>query len=111
LGVRIKRRRPRTKSGTKETFMKKTILALTFAVLAVCAFGAPTKVDKKTTIHCAVATTHVVNIAAATKAKHYIDYKGRRYFFCCGNCPTAFKKNPSKYAKNDSIPIPKHKKA
>jgi YHS domain-containing protein len=28
-----------------------------------------------------------------------IDYKGRRYYFCCQHCVKDFKKNPDKYAK------------
>ena len=27
----------------------------------------------------------------------YADYKGKRIYFCCGNCLEAFKKNPEKY--------------
>jgi hypothetical protein len=37
----------------------------------------------------------------------YADYKGKRYFFCCGGCPDAFKKNPASFAKAASIPTPK----
>lgn len=51
-----------------------------------------------------------VNIAKATAAHKYADYKGRRYFFCCEGCPQAFKANPAKYAKSPSIPTPKAKK-
>ena len=37
----------------------------------------------------------------------YADYKGHRYFFCCGGCPSEFKANPAKYAKSANIVIPK----
>jgi YHS domain-containing protein len=31
--------------------------------------------------------------------KIYIDYKGRRIYFCCEMCPPMFKKDPEKYLK------------
>jgi YHS domain-containing protein len=82
-------------------------LAGAMMVLSVAAFAAP---DKKE-VACAVMPDHKVNIAEATKNKMFADYKGRRYFFCCAGCPTAFKKDPAKYAKADSIPTPKPSKA
>jgi YHS domain-containing protein len=89
--------------------MKKTLLALAVAAMALSAFaqgGGKTKPAPKK-IHCAVMTQNEVDIASATKNKMFADYKGKRYFFCCGMCPTAFKKEPAKYAKHDSIPVPK----
>lgn len=29
----------------------------------------------------------------------YLDYKGRRVYFCCGNCKEKFMKEPEKYLK------------
>jgi YHS domain-containing protein len=63
-----------------------------------------------TTITCAVMTTNKVNIASATKAKMFADYKGKRYFFCCAGCPAAFKANPEKFKASASIPAPKKPK-
>jgi len=68
--------------------------------------AAPTK-----TIACAVMPKNKVDIATATKNHMYADYKGNRYFFCCGGCPSAFKANQAKYAKAAHIPTPKTKKA
>lgn len=31
--------------------------------------------------------------------KIYIDYQGRRVYFCCEMCPATFKKDPEKYLK------------
>ncbi len=59
------------------------------------------------TIACAVMTNNKVDIAKATAKHMYADYKGNRYFFCCGGCPAAFKANPAKYAKAAHIPTPK----
>jgi YHS domain-containing protein len=93
--------------------MKSTLLlvgaALTFSAVAFAAPGDKGKTP--TEIKCAVMPDHTVKIADATKNKMFADYKGKRYFFCCGGCPTAFKKNPAKYAKADSIPTPKAPKA
>jgi len=85
--------------------------ALTLASSAVLA--SPDKGKGKaapTTIKCAVMTGNTVNIADATKKHMYADYKGKRYFFCCGGCPGQFKASSAKFAKNASIPTPKTKK-
>ena len=29
----------------------------------------------------------------------YLDYQGRRIYFCCNMCPDVFKKDPEKYLK------------
>ena len=58
-------------------------------------------------VNCAVNTGAKVNVAAAIEKKAYADHNGRRYFFCCGGCPEAFKKDPAKFAANASVPSPK----
>ena len=87
--------------------MNKTLLTFAVAAMALSAFahsGPPKKVK------CPVMRGNSVDIAAATKAKMFSDYKGRRYFFCCPGCPGAFKANPAKFAKGaQSIPTPKKK--
>jgi len=90
--------------------MKSTLL-LAGAALSFCAvaFAGPDKTP--TEIKCAVMPDHTVKIADATKSKMFADYKGKRYFFCCGGCPAQFKKDPAKYAKAESIPTPKAPKA
>jgi YHS domain-containing protein len=80
----------------------KNLLIAALCVGSVAASAAPSK-----TIACAVMPANKVNIATATKGHMYADYKGKRYFFCCGGCPAAFKANPAKYAKAASIKIPK----
>ena len=30
---------------------------------------------------------------------NYVDYQGKRIYFCCTACPDEFKKNPEKYMK------------
>lgn len=57
-------------------------------------------------ISCAVMPTNKVDIANATKHHRYADYKERRYFFCCGACPAAFRKTPNKFSNSPSIPVP-----
>lgn len=56
-------------------------------------------------VPCAVMTDHKVNVKEATEAKHFADYNGRRYFFCCNGCPQAFQKDPEKFASHTSVPI------
>lgn len=86
--------------------MKK--IAIIAAALAICGSAvAQNKTPKE--IACPIMTDHKVNIVKATKDGMFADYKGRRYFFCCGGCAPAFKKDPAKYAKMPSIPTPKKK--
>ena len=43
----------------------------------------------------------------------YVDYKGKRVYFCCGPCPSRFMRYPDAYLKRlagigqEPIPIPK----
>jgi YHS domain-containing protein len=85
--------------------MKAITTLLIAASLVAAAVAAPPKTPK--TITCAVMTGNKVNIAEATKAKHFADVKGRRYFFCCEGCPAEFKAHTAKYLKSASIPTPK----
>ena len=87
----------------KNNLMLAAALLLSLAAVAVAA-------DDKKEVKCAVMGAKTVNVAEATKkgaGKGYADYKGNRYFFCCGGCPEAFAKDPAKYAKADHIPTPK----
>jgi len=84
----------------------KKLSILAVSIFAVCA-GAYAGPKTPTTIACAVMPSNKVNIKDATAHHMYADYKGKRYFFCCGGCPAAFKKDPAKYAKAASIPTPK----
>lgn len=36
-------------------------------------------------------------IASKDKAVGHQDYEGKRYYFCCGECPEVFAKDPAKY--------------
>ncbi|MDP1689376.1 MAG: YHS domain-containing protein [bacterium] len=31
------------------------------------------------------------------------EYKGEKYYFCCGGCPEKFEKNPKSYIEKNSI--------
>ena len=91
--------------------MKSTLLLAGAAItISAVAFAAPDKKAAPTEVKCAVMSDHKVIIADATKNKMFADYKGKRYFFCCAGCPAAFKKDPAKFAKSDSIPTPKDTK-
>jgi len=41
----------------------------------------------------------------AKSAGSFADYKGTRYFFCCGNCLKAFKADPDKYVANSAAAV------
>lgn len=92
--------------------MKKTLLFTGAAlVISSAVFAGPGKKDKKATapteIKCAVMSGRTVNIKEATEHKMFADYKGNRYFFCCGGCPGQFKADPAKFATAAHIPTPK----
>ena len=87
----------------------KTFLLSVAAVACVASVAVASPDDKKS-VKCAVMTGNNVDIKDATAKKMYADYKGNRYFFCCGGCPGAFNKDPAKYAKNDHIKTPKDAK-
>jgi YHS domain-containing protein len=90
--------------------MKKTLTVIVASLAAASVFAGPAKPAKAPTeLKCAVMGEHMVNIKKATASKMYADYKGNRYFFCCGGCVTSFKANPAKFAKAPHIPTPKGK--
>jgi YHS domain-containing protein len=85
----------------------KKLISLTVLAAAIVGVAAAQGSKTPTTIGCAVMPSNKVDIAKATKNKMFADYKGKRFFFCCAGCPSAFKKEPAKYAKGPSIPTPK----
>lgn len=66
---------------------------LVVGVLMVGAISsAPAQIEKST--FCPVMPGTLV------KEKFYVDYHGKRIYFCCRACVKAFKKHPKKYLKN-----------
>ena len=41
---------------------------------------------------------------ADTKDLKFEDYEGKRYYFCCGDCPEKFHADPAKYADGKAMP-------
>lgn len=80
------------------------IAAVALAAGALAQMGHISK-NAKHVITCPV-TGEKVDQDEATKAHLYADYKGNRYFFCCGMCPAQFKKDPSKFAAKAHIKVP-----
>ncbi len=91
--------------------MNKFAFVLAALAISSAAFAQDKKAAAPTTIKCAVMAGKDVNIKDATEHKMFADYKGNRYFFCCGGCPEAFKKDSAKYAKAPHIATPKEAKA
>src|SRR5258708_5311567 len=81
--------------------------ALTLSAVAFAAPDDKGKKAEKTDLKCAVMSDHTVNIKDATAKGMFADYKGNRYYFCCGGCPATFKKDPAKFAKADHTKAPK----
>lgn len=44
-----------------------------------------------------IQTTCPVSGEKLSKKDVFVDYKGRRVYFCCPKCPPEFKKDPAKY--------------
>ena len=86
------------------------LLAGAALMVAPAAFAGPDKSKTPDKIECPVMKGRMVDVKDATAKKMFSDYKGKRYYFCCGMCPKAFAKDPAKYAKGPSLPTPKEKK-
>ena len=41
---------------------------------------------------------------ASTENLKFQDYEGKRYYFCCGDCPEKFAADPAKYADGKAMP-------
>jgi YHS domain-containing protein len=70
---------------------KITALFLTLA-LAVSAAGSLWAADPKPQTTCPV-------LAGNVDKNVYVDYRGKRIYFCCKGCDAEFKKDPEKYLK------------
>lgn len=67
------------------------ILLVSLLVLALGA-GAALAADPKPQTVCPV-------LAGNIDKKVYVDYQGKRVYFCCKGCDAEFKKDPEKYMK------------
>jgi YHS domain-containing protein len=67
------------------------ILLVSLVVLAL-AGGAALAADPKPQALCPVLGGNVDN-------KVYVDYQGKRIYFCCKGCDAKFKEDPEKYLK------------
>ena len=69
------------------------------AAIACAAILLPAAVraDEAGSFTCPVQGAKIDKVTADTQ---HADYKGVRYYFCCGSCPTAFHKEPAKYVKD-----------
>jgi YHS domain-containing protein len=88
--------------------MKTVITSLAVAALVLAAsaqMGHHVSKSAKHVITCPVSGDKL-DIDVATKKHLYADYKGSRYYFCCPDCPPAFKKNPAKYASKPHVKTP-----
>ena len=69
--------------------IKMLFLAL---ILGIFAAGAVLAADAKAQTVCPV-------LGGNIDKKVYMDYKGKRIYFCCQGCDAEFRKNPEKYLK------------
>jgi YHS domain-containing protein len=85
--------------------MRKATWIVTVAVLAV-AGGVVSGFAGEEATPVAAATTNVVKhqtmcpvMGGEINKKVFVDYQGKRVYFCCKGCPPDFKKDPEKYIK------------
>ena len=62
-------------------------------------FSEVTQVEKNTTAEEVKSQTTCPVTGDEIDKKFYADYKGKRIYFCCGNCAAEFKKDPAGYVK------------
>ena len=77
---------------------------LVMAAVAVVAGGAVSVFAGDEAAPAAPATTNVVKHqticpveGGRINKKIFVDYEGKRVYFCCNDCPPVFKKDPAKY--------------
>jgi len=78
------------------------IIGLTVAALFLAGSAYAGAPGKKAKIKDAPLVCPVMGgkIDSKAKAAGSHVYKGVRYYFCCGDCPAAFKKDPARYVKD-----------
>ena len=77
--------------------LKARLVVFSAAALLACAtvYAADVKLEG---IKCPVS-------GKAVKAASSVDYKGGKVYFCCDNCPDAFKKDMSKFATKANVQL------
>ena len=70
------------------------LIALLWVILGLLTFSWSMPV----TVHAATQTECPV-MGGKIDKKVFVDYKGKRIYFCCQGCADEFKKDPSKYLK------------
>ncbi len=68
------------------------ILAITMMITAFAAAGYAAEQTVKPQTACPV-------LGGNIDKKVYVDYQGKRIYFCCQGCDAEFKKDPEKYMK------------
>lgn len=86
--------------------MKKTGWLMIATVAAMMAGGVMSGLAGDEATLAVPATTTVVKhqtmcpvMGGAVDKKIFVDYEGKRVYFCCMGCPATFRKNPVKYIK------------
>jgi len=72
--------------------MKMLKIMLVFLVVLVLAAGPAMAAEPKPQTVCPV-------LGGNIDKKVFIDYQGKRIYFCCPGCPAEFSKDPEKYLK------------
>jgi len=72
--------------------MKMLKIMLVFLVVLVLAAGPAMAAEPKPQTLCPV-------LGGNIDKKVFIDYQGKRIYFCCPGCPAEFSKDPEKYLK------------
>jgi YHS domain-containing protein len=78
------------------------VVVLVFAARSVSAAGCCGNEDSKAAPKAegeTIAQKICPVMGNAINPKIFVDYKGRRIYFCCGMCPDKFKADPEKYVR------------
>mgnify|MGYP002624651957 CR=1 FL=1 len=76
--------------------MSKRFLTVVFAFAALGIVATVQSADRDKTEDDTFEATCIVSGAPA-KAESHVAYRGKKLYFCCNNCPKAYKKNPEKF--------------
>ena len=79
--------------------MRRTMFVLMAVAATVVMIGCTRPADKDVQANPKAQTMCPVMTGSKIDKKLFVDYNGKRVYFCCPSCPPMFNKDPEKYMK------------
>ncbi len=81
--------------GREKKMNRFKMIAVSGIIFGLLSFG----LSMPAMVYAAPQTKCPVFVNSPINKKFFVDYKGKRIYFCCKTCVALFKKNPEKYMK------------